>query len=235
MNIKGVFQIWMKDGAYHEIDLKECHAWTREGCKTAPTSPPSTPTSPPAASARTTTGRSTIVRTELGEEIISRMIADGVDHRPPGPGGREGDEAAAPALDRQPPPLAGVRRAGADRRRASAQEEGRRLRSCCALTRRGRRTARDVLTVAAGLVTGILSGAFGVGGAVISTPFIRGLGASATIAIGTTLPSVIPSSISGSLRYGREGLIAWEAVKWIVPIGVVVRGGWCTRDRDHPR
>jgi len=36
MNIKGVFQIWMKDGSYHEIDLKECHAWTREGCKSCP-------------------------------------------------------------------------------------------------------------------------------------------------------------------------------------------------------
>ena len=57
MNIKGVFQIWMKDGSYHEINLKECHAWTREGCTTAPTSPPSTPTSRPAASASTTTGR----------------------------------------------------------------------------------------------------------------------------------------------------------------------------------
>ena len=58
MNIKGVFQIWMRDGSYHEIDLKECHAWTRTGCKTAPTSPPNTPTSPPAASAKTTTGPS---------------------------------------------------------------------------------------------------------------------------------------------------------------------------------
>ena len=28
MNIKGVFQIWMRDGGYHEIPLKECHAWT---------------------------------------------------------------------------------------------------------------------------------------------------------------------------------------------------------------
>ena len=26
MNIKGVFQIWMNDGAYHEVALKECHA-----------------------------------------------------------------------------------------------------------------------------------------------------------------------------------------------------------------
>ncbi len=80
---------------------------------------------------------------------------------------------------------------------------------------------RDALTVAAGVVTGILSGAFGVGGAVISTPFVRGLGASATIAIGTTLPSVIPSSISGSLRYSRERLIAWTAVVWVVPVGIV--------------
>jgi coenzyme F420 hydrogenase subunit beta len=36
MNIKGVFQVWMRDGAYHEIPLKEAHAWTREGCTTCP-------------------------------------------------------------------------------------------------------------------------------------------------------------------------------------------------------
>ncbi|MGA0272442.1 MAG: Coenzyme F420 hydrogenase/dehydrogenase, beta subunit C-terminal domain, partial [Ilumatobacteraceae bacterium] len=36
MNIKGVFQIWMKDGSYHEIDLKECHQWTRSGCLHCP-------------------------------------------------------------------------------------------------------------------------------------------------------------------------------------------------------
>ena len=36
MNIKGVFQIWMRDGSYHEVPLKEAHAWTREGCKECP-------------------------------------------------------------------------------------------------------------------------------------------------------------------------------------------------------
>lgn len=80
---------------------------------------------------------------------------------------------------------------------------------------------RDALTVGAGVLTGVLSGAFGVGGAVISTPFIRALGATATIAIGTTLPSVIPSSISGSLRYSRERLVAWGVLPWVVPIGIV--------------
>ena len=36
MNIKGVFQVWMRDGAYHEVPLKEAHACTREGCKACP-------------------------------------------------------------------------------------------------------------------------------------------------------------------------------------------------------
>ena len=36
MNIKGVFQIWTRDGEYHEVPLKEAQAFTREGCKTCP-------------------------------------------------------------------------------------------------------------------------------------------------------------------------------------------------------
>ena len=56
-------------------------------------------------------------------------------------------------------------------------------------------------------VTGVLSGMFGIGGAVISTPAIRALGATTFQAIGSTLPSILPSSISGSLRYNREDLI----------------------------
>lgn len=77
MNIKGVFQIWMKDGSYHEIDLKECHQWTREGCKMCPDFA--------AEHADISTGgigedndwTLCIVRTELGEEVMNRMIRDG--------------------------------------------------------------------------------------------------------------------------------------------------------------
>ena len=36
INIKGVFQIWLRDGSYHEVSLKEGHEWTREGCKSCP-------------------------------------------------------------------------------------------------------------------------------------------------------------------------------------------------------
>jgi len=77
MNIKGVFQIWMRDGSYHEVDLKECHAWTREGCTLCPDFA--------AEHADISTGgigedndwTLCVVRTELGEEVMNRMVADG--------------------------------------------------------------------------------------------------------------------------------------------------------------
>ena len=76
-----------------------------------------------------------------------------------------------------------------------------------------------VLTVFIGIGTGILSGMFGVGGAILSTPAIRALGVSPLDAVGTTLPSMLPSSISGTLRYNREGLIRWPVVALVGSIG----------------
>jgi coenzyme F420 hydrogenase subunit beta len=84
VNIKGVFQIWTHDGGYHEVPLKECHAWTREGCKMCPDFA--------AEHADISTGgigafndwTLTIVRTELGREIIIKMLEQGVIEGRPG-------------------------------------------------------------------------------------------------------------------------------------------------------
>ncbi len=76
------------------------------------------------------------------------------------------------------------------------------------------------MTVLVGVVTGVLSGMFGIGGAVISTPAIRALGATALQAIGSTLPSILPSSISGSLRYHRERFILPRVVVLTSVFGV---------------
>jgi coenzyme F420 hydrogenase subunit beta len=84
MNIKGVFQIWMRDGSYHEVNLKECHAWTREGCKSCPDFA--------AEHADISTGgigafndwTLTIVRTDLGREILIKMLEDGTIEGRPG-------------------------------------------------------------------------------------------------------------------------------------------------------
>lgn len=87
---------------------------------------------------------------------------------------------------------------------------------------------RDFLTVLAGIATGIMSGAFGVGGAVISTPAIRALGCSAALAVGTTLPSILPGAVTGSWRYRQGELIRWKVVVFTAPAGIVaaVLGAW---------
>jgi hypothetical protein len=78
-----------------------------------------------------------------------------------------------------------------------------------------------VLTLVVGFFTGVLSGMFGVGGAVISTPAIRVLGATPFEAVGSTVPSILPSSITGTLRYQREGLINWRVVGWTGCAGIL--------------
>jgi coenzyme F420 hydrogenase subunit beta len=84
MNIKGVFQIWMKDGSYHEINLKECHAWTRSGCLTCPDFA--------AEHADISTGgigafndwTLTVVRTDVGRKLMIEMLEAGVIEGRPG-------------------------------------------------------------------------------------------------------------------------------------------------------
>jgi coenzyme F420 hydrogenase subunit beta len=77
MNIKGVIQVWMRDGSYHEIPLKEAHEFTREGCKSCPDFA--------AEHADIATGgigafndwTLTVIRTERGRELFDAMVADG--------------------------------------------------------------------------------------------------------------------------------------------------------------
>ena len=77
MNIKGAFQIWMKDGSFHEIDLKECHQWTREGCKTCPDFAAEHADISTGGIGEDNAWTLCVVRTELGEEVMNRMIKDG--------------------------------------------------------------------------------------------------------------------------------------------------------------
>jgi uncharacterized membrane protein YfcA len=85
---------------------------------------------------------------------------------------------------------------------------------------------RDALTLLLGLVTGMLSALFGVGGAIVSNPGVRALGAAPLVAVGTTLPSILPGAISGSIRYQREKLIDWQVVAWSSAAGLLaVVGG----------
>ncbi len=84
MNIKGVFQVWMKNGDYHEINLKECHAWTREGCNLCPDFAAEHADISTGGIGDTSDWTLTVIRTELGRAVINAMLEDGVIQARPG-------------------------------------------------------------------------------------------------------------------------------------------------------
>ncbi len=86
---------------------------------------------------------------------------------------------------------------------------------------------RDALTLLLGFATGVLSALFGVGGAIVSNPGLRALGAAPLVAVGTTLPSILPGAISGTLRYRREGLVDWRLVTPAAASGLLAVVGGC--------
>src|SRR5262249_27508751 len=57
-NIRGVLQIWMRDGGSPEVRPRGCPAWTREGCKRCPDSAAEPAATPPGGMGGLTAGRS---------------------------------------------------------------------------------------------------------------------------------------------------------------------------------
>ncbi len=94
--------------------------------------------------------------------------------------------------------------------------------------------AQVVLTLIIGVVTGALSSAVGVGGAVVSTPGIRALGATAIEGVGSTLPSILPAAFTATLRYLREGLVNLEVVARVAPWGALAAIGGAFTSAQFP-
>jgi coenzyme F420 hydrogenase subunit beta len=83
MNIKGRLQIWMRNGDYHEVPLKECHEFTREGCKLCPDFAAEHSDIATGGIGAFNDWTLTIVRTDVGRELLDAMQRDGwVDVRP---------------------------------------------------------------------------------------------------------------------------------------------------------
>jgi uncharacterized membrane protein YfcA len=65
--------------------------------------------------------------------------------------------------------------------------------------------------LAIGFGSGILSGMFGIGGGVLMVPAMRILlGVEGLTAVGTSLPVIIPSAITGAISYLRAGQADWR-------------------------
>ena len=64
----------------------------------------------------------------------------------------------------------------------------------------------SLLAAVVGLGAGVLSGVFGVGGGVVTTPAIRLLlGYPELVAVGTPLPVILPTAIAGAFAHARQG------------------------------
>ena len=94
-------------------------------------------------------------------------------------------------------------------------------------------TLADALqAVAIGVVAGVLSGLFGVGGGIVMTP---GLDAfvplSSIAAIATPLPVIFPTSITGAITYTKAGQVDRRAARMMAPTGLIgsVAGALATR------
>jgi len=88
-----------------------------------------------------------------------------------------------------------------------------------------------VLGVVVGFAAGVLSGLFGVGGGVVTTPAVNVLlGGTAIQAIATPLPVILPTSLVGAYTYARAGEASFRAARWAAGPGVLgaVLGAYST-------
>jgi uncharacterized protein len=77
-----------------------------------------------------------------------------------------------------------------------------------------------VLTIVAGLFTGVVSALFGGGGGQVSIPFmILALGLSQHVAEGTSLMVIVPTAAVGAWAHSRRGYVRWRPALWLGAAG----------------
>ena len=68
----------------------------------------------------------------------------------------------------------------------------------------------DVIAALLGVLAGVLSALFGVGGGIIFVPTLIFLGNSARVAVATSLAAMVPVILMGSWRQTRYGTVRWH-------------------------
>jgi uncharacterized membrane protein YfcA len=86
----------------------------------------------------------------------------------------------------------------------------------------GHTIAQLVGALGIGVVTGLLSGILGIGGAPILVPaMIYVLGLGQKTAQGVSLAVVVPTAIAGAIAHYRLGNVQMRVTAWLVPAAVV--------------
>jgi uncharacterized membrane protein YfcA len=80
-----------------------------------------------------------------------------------------------------------------------------------------------LLAALIGLVGGITSGMFGVGGGVVMVPaMLLLMGVKSThLAVGTSLAVIVPTAIVGALNHHRLGNVDWRVAAYLAPAAII--------------
>ena len=82
-----------------------------------------------------------------------------------------------------------------------------------------------------GLISGIISGLFGVGGGVVMVPaMVTLLKQEAKVAVGTSLLVIVPTAIAGASKHYSQGNVDTKLALALVPLAVLggIGGAWLT-------
>jgi uncharacterized membrane protein YfcA len=82
-----------------------------------------------------------------------------------------------------------------------------------------------------GLVGGVTSGLFGVGGGIVMVPaMMLFLGLEPHKAVGTSLLVIIPTALMGSFKHHTQGNVVWSVGWMLAPLAIVggYLGAWLT-------
>ena len=88
-----------------------------------------------------------------------------------------------------------------------------------------------LLAALIGLVGGVTSGLFGVGGGIVMVPaMFYLLKTDIKTAVGTSLVVIIPTALTGALKHWHLGNIDWRMAASLIPLAIVggFVGAWLT-------
>jgi uncharacterized membrane protein YfcA len=83
-----------------------------------------------------------------------------------------------------------------------------------------------------GLVSGVASGLFGVGGGIVMVPAMMFfMGVPIKTAVGTSLAVIIPTALMGTYKHFSQGNVDWKLALSLAPMAILggYSGAWLTK------
>lgn len=77
-----------------------------------------------------------------------------------------------------------------------------------------------LLSLGVGVVVGLASALFGIGGGLLIVPYLIALGAGQHLAEGTSLLVIVPTAIAGTIAHNKRGYVSFRHALYLASGGV---------------